>query len=40
MAAFRLFLLIFNAALFAWIGYYFLKGPGHGDLLGHAVLSF
>jgi hypothetical protein len=38
MAIFRIVLLLVNAALFAWIGYYVVKDPRHGELLGYAVL--
>jgi hypothetical protein len=38
MTIFRFALLLLNAALFAWLGYYVLKDPHHGDLLGYAVL--
>jgi hypothetical protein len=38
MTVFRVALLLLNAALFAWLGYYVVKDPRHGELLGYAVL--
>jgi hypothetical protein len=38
MNVFRFALLLLNAALFAWLGYYVVKDPRHGDLLGYALL--
>jgi hypothetical protein len=38
MALFRLALLLFNATLIAWLGYYVFKLPG--DPLGYALLFF
>jgi hypothetical protein len=38
MALFRLALLLLNATLIVWLGYYVFKLPG--DPLGYALLSF
>jgi hypothetical protein len=38
MTLFRLALLLFNASLIAWLGYYVFKLPG--DPLGYALLFF
>jgi hypothetical protein len=38
MTVIRFALLLFNAALFAWLGYYVMKDPHHGELLGYGFL--
>ena len=38
MTVIRFALLLFNAALFAWLGYYVVRDPLHGELLGYGVL--
>ena len=38
MTVIRIALLLSNASLFAWLGYYVVKDPLHGELLGYGLL--